>query len=207
MKSEIDQTIQRTQRYWYTDGLAEIAAGLVVLILGLLYLPLMLLPQGAAALAVGLGQPVLILLGWWLSGRAVRRLKERITYPRTGYVAYPRKKRRGWGKAAVTALCVAVFVVLVQTLIGEREQLLPVITGAFFALAFALMGYRLGLARFYLLAAFVLGLGVLTQQLGLRDMQQTAFFFSGIGLSWIASGAITLAHYLRNTQPPEAEQE
>ena len=206
MKNQIDETIQRTQRYWYTDGLAEIAVGVMVTLIGLLYLPLMLLPQGAAALAVGLGQPLLVLLGWWLSGKAVRKLKERITYPRTGYVTYPRKKRRGWAKAAVTALCVAASVVIVQTLIGEREQLIPVIIGAFFAVTFAFMGYRLGLVRFYLLAAFGLVLGILVQQLGLRDMQQNAFYFTGLGMSWIVSGAVTLVQYLRSTRPPEAEE-
>ncbi len=207
MKSQIEQTIQRTQRYWYTDGLAELAVGLMVLLIGLLYLPLMLLPSGFASLAIGLGQPVVVLLGWWLSGKAVRRLKERITYPRTGYVTYPRKKRRGWAKAALTALCVAAFVVIVQILIGEREQVLPILIGAFFAIAFALMGYRLGLVRFYLLAAFALLLGWITQQLGLRGLLQSAFYFSGIGVSWAVSGAVTLIQYLRNTRLDAAEGE
>ena len=37
MRDEIDDVIKRTQRYWYVDGLTEIAIGFLLVLIGLLF--------------------------------------------------------------------------------------------------------------------------------------------------------------------------
>ena len=88
----LNQVTKRTAGYWYVDGLAEIGTGFVFLVLGVFYLVLAgFEPGGVSSLIVGIGQPAIILLGVYGVSRVVRYFKERITFPRTGYVSYRRK--------------------------------------------------------------------------------------------------------------------
>ncbi|MEN6409830.1 MAG: hypothetical protein ABFD44_08980, partial [Anaerolineaceae bacterium] len=133
MKDPIQDTIQRTQRYWYADGANEIGSGLVILLLAFSFKLLDWAdPDGRIGWVVGILQPVVILVGSWVTSRLVRTFNEHVTYPRTGYISYPRKpwKRRltlaliGGGTAALLAAVLAI----VTDRLGE--DILPIISGA-----------------------------------------------------------------------------
>ena len=207
MKSEIDTVIQRTQRYWYVDGLGEMAVGLMLAIFGLYFSLLPLFENQNLGLVVALGQPVLLLLLWWLGGKAVRALKERITYPRTGYVLVARKKKplSRLALAAITAMVVGALVGLIQAFAAGSRLIIPTVVGAFLAFSVAIIGRRFGLARFYVLAAYTFGIGLLTGILSLTETQQNTFLFAMFGLGWIISGAVTFARYLASTRPPSGD--
>lgn len=208
MKDPVKNIQQRTQRYWYVDGISEIAAGAVFLIMGLFFLLIGLAETGSATgLILAIGQPLIILLGIWGAGRAVKFLKERITYPRTGYVLYSRKpvKRRAAALvlAAVISLLMTVFIAWLTENYGRNW--VPAVAGVLLSLVMILLGYRFGLIRFYLLGAFTFILGMAMAFLPLETKFDTAIFFSVFGLAWMSSGGLTLWHYMRNTQlaPPE----
>lgn len=204
MKDDIQATIQRTQRYWYVDGLSEIGTGSVILLMGLFYFALSLAQPGTVtALVVGVGQPVIILGGFWLASKAVTNLKERITYPRTGYVSYPRRSgKRRWGVMATSAvIAIGLTLGVTQLAASGNRALIPVVTAALIALALALLGYRFSLQRFYVLGILVMLIGLLIAWLGLTEPLSTALFFSLFGLCMIAAGTITLIRYLHATQP------
>ncbi len=207
MKSEIDTVIQRTQRYWYVDGLGEIAVGVMLLIFGLYFGLLGLVQNPTLQMVVALGQPVLFLLLWWLGGKAVRRLKERLTYPRTGYVALQRKKKplSRLIIAAITAGAVGGLVGLLQALSSGSQVIIPVVVSLLLALSVAIIARRFGLLRFYLLAVYTALLGVLLAVLPISEDQQNIFIFALFGLGWIVSGAVTLARYLASTQLPSED--
>jgi len=204
MKSEIDTVIQRTQRYWYVDGLGEIAVGVMLLVFGLYFALLDRVQNPTLQMVVALGQPVLFLLLWWLGGKAVRRLKERLTYPRTGYIVLQRKKKplSRLIIAAITAGVVGGLVGLLQALSSGTRVIIPLVVSLLLALSVAIIARRFGLVRFYILAAYTALLGVLSVILPISEDQQNVFIFSLFGLGWIVSGAVTLAHYLSSTQPP-----
>lgn len=76
----------RVKQYWFEDGLAEAVTGAGFLLLALVL-----------ALSTRWAQPwsgalqALVIFAFVLGNRwVVQRLKWRITYPRTGYLAYPR---------------------------------------------------------------------------------------------------------------------
>ena len=93
MNDPIKEIQRQTQRYWYVDGLNEIGAGILIFLLGLLYLLEWLLSASSLqGLVTSIGQPVLFIVGLLVINWAVRRLKARLTYPRTGYVAYRRER-------------------------------------------------------------------------------------------------------------------
>lgn len=203
MKSEIDTVIQRTQRYWYVDGLGEIAVGMMLLIFGLYFALLDRIQDPTLQMVVALGQPVLFLLMWWLGGKAVRRLKERLTYPRTGYVVLPRKKKplSRLIIAAIIAGSMGGLIGLLQALTSGSRVIIPVVVSLLLAISVAIIARRFALARFYLLAVYTALLGLLSAVLPIPENQQNVFIFALFGLGWIVSGAVTLARYLASTQP------
>jgi hypothetical protein len=206
MKDPIQDTIQRTQRYWYTDGANEIGTGLVILLLAFSFKLLdWLNPDGNFGWVVGILQPVVILAGFWVTSRLVRAFKEQVTYPRTGYVSYPRKpgKRRltlaliGGGTAALMSAILAV--------VADRlgEDILPIICGVVVASSVAYMGMRFGLTRFYVLAAFTFVSGVITTLSGAQGLNSSVLLFGLMGAGWVLSGCWALVGYLRSTQPAD----
>jgi hypothetical protein len=89
MNTQIDAAIKRTRAYWFVDGFTEMAAGgFFILLAGILLLrwntPLASFPSrflsiaGEISIAKFFGLLIVILVLWWL--------KDRFTYPRTGFV-------------------------------------------------------------------------------------------------------------------------
>lgn len=204
MKDNLQDWAHRPQRYWYVDGLAEIGGGVVILSLGILFgISGMLADEKLKGLLTGIGQPVLIiglsLLVRWI----VARLKERITYPRTGYVAYrrpePRRRISGILLAILFAAGIGLLVYISRNWLDL--QWLPAITGVFAGLLILIIAMRIRLLRFYLLALFTLAVGIATAWLKLTEPYDSTLFFCGLGLGWIFSGAVTLIRYLRSTTP------
>jgi len=204
----VQQTIERTRRYWYIDGLSEIGAGSVICLVALFYALIGLLPVSNPYRAMlGIGQVVVVLVGYWIAGRLVKTLKTRLTYPRTGYVSYPSRRGRRAVFMGLASMGTGLGAALVLTWVGGRlpENLLPAISGAVIALTLAYLGTRTGVQRFYLVAAFTFLLGAATSSLALPDPWSNVLFFGGFGLAWIISGAVTLVHYLRATRPVSEE--
>lgn len=205
---EIKETIQRTKRYWYVDGLGEIGAGIALCLVTLFYSALNRMePSLLQMLLFATGLPALILLCNWTIGKAVRKTKEKITYPRTGYVAYPRKSgSKRWKRVILSALIGAGVGAMTSLLAGS----LPVIYTHLFAtlvtmLAYIYIGYSLGLPRFYLYAAACALL--LAASTFFEPIQANFFlaFLGGQGMIWLLSGCITLLVYLRSTQPAQED--
>ncbi|HZW04990.1 MAG TPA: hypothetical protein VFF68_13740, partial [Anaerolineaceae bacterium] len=160
----IDETMKRTRQYWYVDGISEMFTGLFILLLGAFFAVIPLIPSVAARTwLLALGQPALILLGFWLGGKAVRAVKERLTYPRTGYLAFrkPTRKHR-WGRlvfAAVLSASLGVLFSVLFNLIPERW--IPAIAAGVLGLFMLFLAYQLGLVRFAVLAGYFLVVGLL----------------------------------------------
>lgn len=209
MSDSLQNNLNRPQRYWYVDGLAEMAGGAVIFLLGALYAIAGLLPQGLArGFLLGIGQPAIILGAAWLARRVVRSAKECLTYPRTGYVQYPQPRgSRRWSRiflVAFVACTISVLTALVAR--GLPESILPSFTGAMLALAIGYLGARIGLKRFYAVAAFSLILGALVSWQNPPEPWPYALLFGLEGLAWLICGALVLAHYLRTTRPLDAEE-
>ncbi len=108
--NEIDKIQLTTYRYWYEDGLADLGAGWVFALLGILFLLQALAPAGPLAGMSAILLPLVVIGGVLTAGWAIAGLKARITYPRTGYVSYPQPTRRRRWLTALLALGMAVLV-------------------------------------------------------------------------------------------------
>ena len=197
----------RAVQYFYIDGLLELALGGLFLLLAAYFWVDAILPGSFLA---GLLDAAFILIlagGYYLAGRAVRRLKERITYPRTGYVAYHRKPQSGKRALLAGGLGALVSGGLVY-LVAARPfelDLMPAATGLIAALVFGLLAYRTAIRRFYgfCLAALALGTGLMVS--GAGNLRGLALFYTAFSALLLAAGGLVLRRYLQQ-HPPVAEE-
>jgi len=200
---------QRVKRYWYTDGIAELAGGGMLLLIGLYFSGQELLPAGSTARTLLEASLALLLIGGVLvTRRLVNALKIRLTYPRTGYVDYGEGRKNTGSRRLLTggiAAAVAALLVLAGQWVGSFEWI-TAFTGLVFGLVFMILRARAsGLARFYVLGGFCLVLGVGLSLSGLPMGYSLGLLYGLIGLASMLSGSIVLARYLR-ANPVPSEQ-
>src|SRR5688500_1059300 len=89
MQHHLADVEQRVKRYWYTDGIAELAGGGMFILLGVYFACQEFLGQKSMIGGILQASSILLMIGVMaLSRRLVNALKTRLTYPRTGYVEY-----------------------------------------------------------------------------------------------------------------------
>ena len=205
MQDEVERTIQRTKRYWYEDGLVEIAAGIVLILLGLLfYVESAAAPGSLPSSLSAFGLPLVLIVGGEVARRVVRFVKERVTYPRTGYVAYERPGRRPSGLAFVVGAAAGALVVALALSQPISRGMIPAFQGILIGAAWAWLGYRLGVPRFVAVGVLSAVVGLAAAYLGLGDSLGSAVYFAALGLCLLVSGGLTLATYLAHTKPAES---
>jgi hypothetical protein len=196
--------MRRTQQYWYADGLPDIGMGAWLVVLALFFAAESLTPPGSFLWLIwGVAGPLLLIGGGVVVGSAVKWLKARATFPRTGFVDY---ERRGLSQT-VRILAVAFISAAVAggiVIVNRYGASLTVLFGLAFMVAFAFLGYRFGLRRYLLLGigALVLGVAIVPLSMGLE--QASAVFFGVVGLAMLVLGYLTWRQYDR-VAPPSQE--
>ena len=205
---DIEKIERRTIRSFYDDGLLEIALGAFLLFLGgWLY------AQAAAPEGSGLGAALsalfvlVIVSAGVVVGRVVRFLKQRITYPRTGYVAFKKKepspKRRA--AAALAGGLIGASLAVLYGLSPSARTALPAVNGLLFAVAVLLMANKVGVLRFHILAAASAVIGVGLTAAGAGDLRGVGLFYGLFGAAVVLSGLAALVVYLKRSPRPAPE--
>jgi hypothetical protein len=203
MKPDIDETMRRTQSYWYEDGLADIAVGVIFLLIGALFTAEAILPPGwfPGGLSA-LGLPVVVIGGWLIASRLVRFAKERITYPRTGFVRYQRPPRRHRPLAGLVGGLIAALLALLLGTHPASIVWIPALQGLLIGAFILFIGYRVSVARYYFVAVASALAGLVGAFAGLGASAGSAIYFLGIGAAFVVSGVWALVTYLRGNPPP-----
>lgn len=198
---EITSAQRRAQGYWFVDGLAEIAGGTAMALTGaLLYAAVRTGAEwlGTVALAV-------LIVGFPVTAWVVRVLKERITYPRTGFVAYPPPSRARMFVAAAVGFVVAGLLVPIRTVAGGGQVSVVVLSfGLLVGAVLAVRAWRTGVPRFYVMAAAMVAFAAVmstSDTVGVQDAIGILIAFEG-GV-FVANGVWTLLNYLKANRAPE----
>jgi hypothetical protein len=199
--------MRRTRRYWYEDGLVELAAGGLFLAIGIVLGAQGAVPEGSPAYAIlGMAFPLVIVGGMLLGRRLIPAAKARLTYPRTGYVTYPLPSRRR--RLFTTGLAVVVAAGLgaaALTLPQAPGGLLVLLQGLLLGVLLTILGQ--GLPRFFLLGGWSAILGVGLSLLTTSEETASGALYGLTGLALVVSGGLVLASYLRrNRIPPQDAQ-
>ncbi len=204
MNKNLTNVQDRAIQYWFVDGLAELAAGLVSLFLALIFwiwefaftwrwsLPVILV----AGLVVSFGIRLII-----------QRIKVRTTYPRTGYASPLSGMESKWSVVILAAFTLFLLGAnfLLSTL-GQRGLLWsPALAGLAFAFLFAWTGVITKLRRFFLLALFSLGFGVIFAAIGLDYFRGAGALAGLVGLVLLYQGYRIRKTYL-NQNPAQHEK-
>ncbi len=205
---DLEQVRKRVYRYWYEDGLAEIATGCLFILVGLVLGAQGLAPSGSSLGAIAsLAFPVAVVGGVLAVRRLVNIAKERITYPRTGYVQYGRPGPRRRLLSAVLGGSMGIVVAAVLASGPASLVWLPLLQGLIIGAFWLYMGTRLDLIRFYVLAALSALIGIAIALSGVADLWGSAAYFGGMGVVMVVGGGLALRSYLRQTQPTGEEGE
>lgn len=204
---DIEKIEKRTIQSFYEDGLAEIALGLIVLLLGGYFFAKEVLPGNSSFRAVLDVSFVLIIVLAFLANRILRFFKRRITYPRTGYVTF-KKKELSPRRRVATAVVAAIISASLAALYGlspSFKALYPAVNGLLFGVAGLLFANKVGLMRFYVLAASSAVIGVAVTAAGIGDIKGIFLYYVFIGAAVIVSGLAALLVYLHRSPRPAAD--
>ncbi len=201
---DLDKTIRRSHQYWFDDGLAEILIGVLFAVIGLLFWWQTSAASPVVIIVGAIALPFIIFAGSRLMGRVLRWLKQRLVYPRTGYVTYqkPTKKQRNIG-GLLGALIALVTVVAVTQL--NLVELTAAFVGVGIGVGMFMIGLRIGLIRFHLLAMWFVAVGVLISFFGVTSTVAATLALELIGLSLVVSGGFAFWRYWQNSEPGNDE--
>ena len=202
---EIKQVEKRVKRYWYSDGIAELASGGMFLLLGLYFGILAYFEEGSLISVILQVSMLLVFVGGAFGVRwLVNTLKSRLTYPRTGYVEYRGKdsdSRKRRLVIVVSAMVIsAASIVLIDYIRGMESMVF--ITGMLVGIIFiALRGKSAGLKRFYALGSLAIGLGIVLAYSGFPQIYTLTLFYGLLGVAILISGGLVLRRYLTENPP------
>ena len=206
MNSNLSDVEQRVNRYWYSDGLAEIFGGGMFLLLAVYFALQDFL--GPDSMLSGILQASLALLmigGAFVSRRMINSLKTRLTYPRTGYVEYRVNKKDAGRKRILVFILAFTISALTIAFVGIFKSFnsIVAVTGFIVGIILVLLrGKASGLFRFYVLGVISLLLGFAISTTGLPEGYALGLYYGLMGVCFLISGGLTLTHYLHENPRP-----
>lgn len=205
---DIEKIEKRTIQSFYEDGLPEISLGLIFLLLGGYFFAQAAIPEGSTlSSALSVLFFLVIVSAGFLVSRILRFLKRRITYPRTGYVAF-KKKEPSSKRRAATMIVGGIIGAAIAALYGispSFKTLFPAVNGLLLAVAVLLFAGKVGLVRFYILSAASAVIGLAVTAAGIGDIKGISLYYGLFGAALILSGLVALVAYLRKS--PRADRE
>jgi hypothetical protein len=216
MTDDLKKHQLRTVQYDHVDGTPELAYGGLFLLIAICFYIFAKLPDLSNSIFSALIIMLVFISGGFLIGRLGQILKERVTYPRTGYVAYKRQGRpikrstrlMIWiGAPLLTVILLALLFLNRQRVPAQSQDsalyVMPGLTGLLFSGIWAIAGWKIAVPRYYVIAAasLLIGAGLLVSEVGVN--LGMALLFGAMSLVLFASGGVTLWRYLRQNPIPQ----
>jgi hypothetical protein len=200
MHDSLSEARNRAQRYWYRDGLGEMATGILCLLQGGWLFFDHLVIKGASWGVAAAPIYLMLLVAFILSVRPVTSaVRARITYPRSGYVY-----KSGQGYEIVTGIVAGLLIILTYMIVfsyakhagWQIDRWLPALTSLTTGAIGVYVTMRYGLPRFLIVGVFSVALGV---AVGIEHPLKlgAAIWLAGVGCAWLCSGGLTLKQYVR----------
>jgi hypothetical protein len=205
---DLDEATKRPMRYWDQDGLPGLVLGLVLIVSGGVFLVGRALPRGSSISQVyAIVAPIL----WGGSCLAMRwglkKLKERITFPRGGYVALREPTLTYRASALAAVLLVGAGMALLNAKGGLPQWRWMAAPGfaTFFAVALLVGGLQYRLPHMLWLAAFSLVLGAWMYRIR-AGVEGGLWVMLWLGGAMALTGAVRLRSFLKaNPRTEDAE--
>lgn len=209
MKDNFSEVEQRVKRYWFSDGIGELAGGGFFLLLGAYFgIPQFLSENNLLSVMLQSSLVLVMIGGVFLVRWLVTALKTRLTYPRTGYVEY-RVDRQHAVRTRTLAMAFAMVMAFLMVWFARSIQIVDstvLVTGLVVGAVFVILrGKSFGIQRFYILGAISAILGVALSFSGWQSGYSLAAFYGVMGLVVMISGGMVLLRYLKENPLPLEE--
>ena len=206
---DMKQVEKRVRRYWYTDGIAELASGGIFLLVGLYFGVLGYFQEGSLISVILQVSMILVFVGGAYGVRwLVNTLKSRLTYPRTGFVEYraddseAKQRRRLFITVAIIITAASIVLVDFFQKVDEMVLATGVLVGVIFI---SLRGKSSGVQRFYVTGSLAIVLGIVLSFSKFTQVYNLALFYGVLGIVVLVSGIVVLRKYLRENPAPEED--
>lgn len=203
---DLDDLARRPRRYWHVDGLPELMLGLTWMIWGTAWLIGQSVPHDWRATAYWLMVSPMLAVSGFVVHRITGRLKQRVTFPRAGYVEWARPSAAArTGVVAITvigALAIAAVALFAPAAAVERRA--PAIITAVLSLAFVALAVWNRAPHHFALAAATVAVGIAAATLA-TGWTSVHWLFLGVGLASAAIGVVRLVVFLRTHPAARAE--
>jgi hypothetical protein len=194
----LNEIERRPLKHWNVDGMPELLMGLIWLLMGGSYV---LGPSHGAFRGVA---PLVVLAAILWAKWFLKKLKERITYPRVGYVRpLTGMQRQAWSVIAAALLVATIVLVRARSWSGDQRSSMAV--GLILAVGFAFLAWRQGTPHMLWYAAATPALYVCyyAARGGVLPLE---WMFLLLGAICTVGGAIRLGRFLRGN-PKQVETE
>lgn len=197
---------KRAFQYWYVDGTFEFSFGSFCLLLAAYFYAQYLLTETWISNLMIVFFLLFMIGGAFVINRLVMAMKERITFPRTGYISFPRKTgSKRLGRVLLLSVVSAILSVAMVFLMMNRPagfDWTVAISGLLFGAVVTYLGFRTGAARFFVNAALSSGVGLALGFANLPENIGLTAFYGLLGLGMLLAGGFSLWQYLRQNPAP-----
>lgn len=200
MKDNFSDVEQRVKRYWYVDGFGELVGGGGMCLILAIYFAVSEYVGDESRLGGVLSSTMALVLisGFFVVRRLINAVKERVTYPRTGYVEYPEMKNKV-PSAIFAAIGGGLLGGIIVSLVRRFETVDALVATSGIVMSLILAGKQLwstGVRRFYVLSLAALVYGLALTNSGLPRGYNLGLFYGLMSVSFMISGGLTLKKYL-----------
>lgn len=200
---DLKEIEDRPLRSWNVDGLQELIMGILWILWGSLWLIGEQLPKGRFYNAYWLVVPMLLAVSGFAGNWMVRKLKQRVTFPRAGYVALREPTRLE--RLGTAAFAIVVAMVLAAVIVRARsESVQRMITpgvGVIVSLGFVVASMKQRDRHFLVLAGVALALGIALGSLQM-GWQSLNWMFVVLGVVAAVAGAWRLSQFVKKYGVP-----
>jgi hypothetical protein len=204
---DLDEALKRPQRYWNVDGLAELVMGCVWLVWGVCLLIQDILPPGRWTSVYAAVVPLLLVISSLSANWVVKKLKAKLTYPRTGYVKLNRPGAASRIASGLVAAGVAAAIValVIKGQARTTQELVAPVFALVIAVACLVAASFQRAPRYIWISAGSLAMGVMLLQQ--RPTLNTGMveLLLGLGVSSMLVGGIRLRRFLKDNPVPAGD--
>jgi len=202
MTNNINQIQKQTYRYYYEDGLVELAVGGLFVIIGLNTLFISIAPAGTPlATAAWILLPIFTIGGILGVQYFVKTFKESLVYPRTGFITYDKNPSPTRWLVIGTALLLTIVIFIAPYSFLNRES---VAGGTILFIILVSIGAQVNLRRLIVIGVVALVLGISLAFLPGSEHAGLSLTYFGAGLVLLSTGAVALRKYLAENPLPDA---
>ena len=210
MDARLDDPIQqardRSQRYWASDGIPEIVMGGFWILWGaVLFLPI-IFPNRALVRYMSPIFVIVLMLPAVLMKPLIHRWKERLTFPRTGYVELrPPSKAIRYAIVIITFAVAFAIAMLVRTEARTFSEWLPLGLGLLLAAGMLHASWKMHSLRLVFFSAGVAAVGFIASGFHFEKETSYALIIFTAGVALVCDGWLTLRSYVRTHPVPAGE--